>query len=183
MGRDHERRKQFGRRALVLGGGQALLFAIVAGRLYDLQVIEAERYRTLAEDNRISLRLIPPRRGRILDRLGRPLAANRQDYRLFVVAERVRDIDLALAALEALVDVSDGDRKRVLRDAAHRRPFMPVTVREHLRWDEVARIEVNTIELPGVGIEEGYSREYPYGSVLAPVLGYVAPVSEAGKRG
>src|SRR5512133_1893867 len=109
MGRDFARQRRFTRRALLLGGGQALLFAMLAGRLYYLQVIEAERYRTLAEDNRISLRLIPPRRGRILDRLGRPLAANRQDYRLLLVAERAQDVDRTLDALSGLVEFSDGD--------------------------------------------------------------------------
>jgi penicillin-binding protein 2 len=65
---DNERYRAFTRRALVVGGAQATLFAVLAGRMYYLQVIEAERYATLAEDNRINLRLLPPPRGRIVDR-------------------------------------------------------------------------------------------------------------------
>ncbi|MFO1145775.1 MAG: hypothetical protein U1E33_04090 [Rhodospirillales bacterium] len=49
---------------------------------------------------------------------------------------------------------------------------------DDLGWDDVARIEVNALDLPGVAVEEGQSREYPYGDQLSHVLGYVGPVSE-----
>src|SRR3546814_18640395 len=70
---DNERQRSFSRRALLLGGAQSLLLAGLAGRMYYLQVVEAARYQTLAEDNRINLRLLPPPPGRILDRFGLPL--------------------------------------------------------------------------------------------------------------
>jgi penicillin-binding protein 2 len=179
MARDLDRQKQFTRRALLLGGGKALLLTALAGRLYYLQVVEAERYLTLAEDNRINLRLLPPPRGLILDRKGRPLAANRQDYRVVVVAERSGDVETTLDSLNTLLPLGEGDRKRVLRDIGRQRRFVPVTIREDLGWEDVARIEVNSLDLPGVAIEEGQSREYPYGEILSHVLGYVGAVSEA----
>ena len=82
MARDLDRQKQFTRRALLLGGGQgAAAGGAVPAGCTTCRCVEAERYLTLAEDNRINLRLLPPPRGRILDRCGRPLAINRQDYR------------------------------------------------------------------------------------------------------
>jgi penicillin-binding protein 2 len=178
MSRDLDRQKQFTRRALILGGGKAALLSVLAGRLYYLQVIEAERYLTLAEDNRISFRLLPPRRGRILDRMGRPLATNRPDFRVVLVAERAEDVDATLDALSTLVTLADSDRKRVMRDVGRQRPFIPVAVRDDLSWEDVARLEVNALDLPGVAIEEGQSRVYPYGEKFAHILGYVAAVSE-----
>lgn len=178
MARDSDRQRQFTRRALLLGGGQMALLAGLAGRLYYLQVVESGRYLTLAEDNRINLRLIAPTRGRILDRHGRPLAVNRQEFRLLLTPEQARDIDGTLDALASLVTISDADRKRVLRDVTRQRRFVPVTVRDDLGWEDVARIEVNVLDLPGVAVEEGQSREYPYGDQLSHVLGYVGPVSE-----
>ena len=71
------RGKHFTRRALLLAGGQVAMLATLAGRMYYLQVVQSEKYQTLAEDNRISLRLLPPPRGRILDRFDTPLAINR----------------------------------------------------------------------------------------------------------
>ena len=74
--------------------------------------------------------------------------------------------------------LADSDRKRVMRDIARQRPFMPVTIRDDLNWEDVARVEVNALDLPGVAIQEGQSRVYPYGDALAHVMGYVAAVSE-----
>jgi penicillin-binding protein 2 len=183
MSRDLDRQRQFARRAFMIGGGQAVLLAALAARLYDLQVIESDRYVTLAEDNRINLRLMPPTRGRILDRRGRPLALNRQEFRVIIVAEQTEDPALTLDLLSRLIVISDGDRKRVLREIGRQRDFVPVMVRDDLAWEDVARIEVNSLDLAGVAVEEGQSREYPYGDLLSHVLGYVGPVSEADMTG
>src|SRR3546814_8530689 len=97
---DNERQRSFSRRALLLGGAQSLLLAGLAGRMYYLQVVEADRYKTLAEDNRINLRLLPPPRGRIVDRFGLPLASNRQDFRVVLVREHAGDVERVLDALD-----------------------------------------------------------------------------------
>ncbi len=178
MARDIDRQRQFTRRALLVAGGQGLLLAALAGRLYQLQVVESERYVMLADDNRIDLRLFAPPRGRIVDRFGRPVAVNRDDYRLIIVAEQAGDVAAILDSVGALIPIDDADRERVLREVARARKFVPVMVRDNLAWTDVARIEVNSLDLPGVSIDEGTTRVYPYGEVLAHVLGYVAPVAE-----
>lgn len=183
MRRDADRQKLFQRRAVLLAGGKALLLSVLAGRMYYLQVIEAPRYAMLADENRINLRLLPPPRGRILDRHGRPLAVNEQTYRVTIVAEQARNIEAVLDTLGALVEISALDRERILREVSRKRSFVPVTVLENLDWDAVARIEVNAPALPGVAIDEGQTRRYPYGEDFAHVLGYVAAVSEGDLSG
>lgn len=175
---DNERQRSFSRRALLLGGAQSLLLAGLAGRMYYLQVVEADRYKTLAEDNRINLRLLPPPRGRIVDRFGLPLASNRQDFRVVLVREHAGDVERVLDALAQIIELDEHDRKRVLREVSRKRSFVPVTVRENLTWDEVSRVEVNGPELPGVSIEMGQIRDYPFADSMAHVLGYVAAVAE-----
>ncbi|HEY9549515.1 MAG TPA: penicillin-binding protein 2, partial [Kiloniellaceae bacterium] len=175
---DNERQRSFSRRALLLGGAQSLLLAGLAGRMYYLQVVEADRYKTLAEDNRINLRLLPPPRGRIVDRFGLPLASNRQDFRVVLVREHAGDVGRVLDALAQIIELTEHDRKRVLREVSRKRSFVPVTVRENLTWDEVSRVEVNGPELPGVSIEMGQIRDYPFADSMAHVLGYVASVAE-----
>src|SRR3546814_14099836 len=69
-------------------------------------------------------------------------------------------------------------RERVLREVSRKGSFVPVTVRENLTWDEVSRVEVNGPELPGVSIEMGQIRDYPFADSMAHVLGYVAAVAE-----
>lgn len=177
MYRDSERHKLFTRRALMLAGGKSVLMAALIGRMYYLQVIEADRYRTLADENRINLRLLAPRRGRIVDRFGVPVADNQQNYRVLLISENTRDIEYTLDVLAQIISISPAERRRTIRGIKRNRSFVPVTIRENLGWQEVSRIEVNAPDLPGIFIDVGQSRSYSYGADTAHVLGYVAAVS------
>lgn len=180
---DNERYRAFTRRALVVGGAQATLFAVLAGRMYYLQVVEAERYATLAEDNRINLRLLPPPRGRIVDRYGVPVAVNQQNYRVVLVREQARDVKQTLDMLSEVIRLPEAEFARILREAEHKRAFVPVSVRDYLSWEEVSRIEVNAPDLPGVNIEVGQTRNYPFAESMTHVLGYVSSVNEREQTG
>lgn len=173
-----EKYKSFSRRVALLAGGKLLLTGLLVSRMYQLQIVESGKYKTLAEDNRINLQLLPPLRGRILDRYGNPVAVNREDYKLILVAEQVTDVEATLAALSRLIRLGDGERRRILRIVRRRRGFVPVTVRENLNWEDVSRIEVNAPDLPGLSIKVGQSRRYPFGDDFAHVLGYVAAPSK-----
>ncbi|MEK9647449.1 MAG: penicillin-binding protein 2, partial [Alphaproteobacteria bacterium] len=178
VNRDTSRYKSFSRRVAVLGGAKFLLLGVLAGRMYQLQVVDSKKYKTLSDENRINLRLLPPPRGRILDRYGQPLAINQENYRVTLVAEQVHDVDAMLDALSSIISLGDHERQRILREIRRRRGFVPVTVRENLDWGEVSKIEVNAPDLPGLSIEVGQSRSYPFSEDFAHVLGYVSAVSE-----
>ncbi|MCC7273953.1 MAG: penicillin-binding protein 2 [Alphaproteobacteria bacterium] len=178
MRQERSRAKVFTRRALLLAGGQAVLFAALGARLYYLQVVEANRYTMLAEENRINIRLLPPPRGRVVDRFGDPVAVNHEDYRLVLVPEQIGDLDKALDIIDRIVPLGEIERRRVLRETRRKRGFVPILVRGNLTWDEVARIEVNAVDLPGVAIDPGLTRHYPQGAVMSHVVGYVAAVAE-----
>ncbi len=169
----------FTRRAVIVGGAQALLTAGLAGRLYQLQVVDSERYQVLADENRINMQLLQPARGRIFDRFGQVLAENRLNYRLVVVPEAALNLDKALDEIAALVPIEDHDRERVLREARRKQRFVPITVRENLTWDEVSQIEVNAPDLPGVMIDVGSRRLYAFGRDTVHIVGYVGAVNES----
>jgi penicillin-binding protein 2 len=178
MHKDTERHKQFSRRTVILAGGKLVLLSALVGRMYYLQVVESERYKTLADRNRINLRLLAPPRGRIVDRYGTPIAVNQRNYRVVLNLETTMDVEDTLRALGSIINIGKGERRRIMREIKRKPSFVPVTVRENLDWDKVARIEVNASDLPGVEIDEGLSRHYPFGKDTAHVLGYVASVSE-----
>ena len=178
MPRDIKRDTLLTRRAALLAAGQGMLGAALVARLYQLQILESDRYTVLAEENRINLRLLAPVRGRILDRFGVQLADNRRNYRVVVVPEQAGDLEATLRRAGQLIEFGEAEQRRVLRDAQRKHSFVPVVVRANLSWQEVARIEVAIPELPGVSIEEGLVRNYPYGAMIAHVLGYVAAVSD-----
>jgi penicillin-binding protein 2 len=176
--RDIQRDMLLTRRAVLLAAGQGVLGAALVARLYQLQILESDRYTLLAEENRINLRLLAPVRGRILDRFGVSLADNRRNYCVVVVPEQAGDLDATLRALSSVIELDDAEQRRVVREARRKHSFVPVVVRANLSWREVAHIEAAVPELPGVSIEEGLARNYPYGAMTAHILGYVAAVSE-----
>lgn len=172
-----DRDRQFTRRALVIGAGQGLLLSSLVARMYYLQVVEADQYRTLSDENRISMRLLPPTRGNIVARDGTELAGTRLDYRVIMVPEQVPNIRRTLADLQRKLNLSDKDLERILHQVKHQRSFLPVTVADDLSWKDFARVNVNLADLPGVHPDAGETRAYFEGEAFAHVVGYVSPVT------
>jgi len=176
--KDKSRYATFTRRTIGLGGGMTLVFAVLSGRLYQLQIRDGEQYMAEAEDNRVSERLIAPPRGRILDRFGTELANNRRNYRVLLVAEQASDgVDAALDTLSKVIQISDAQKKRIAQTIAENKKFMPVPVAENLSWEEFSRINLHLPYLPGVQPDVGETRDYPYSNEMVHILGYVAAVS------
>jgi penicillin-binding protein 2 len=173
-----DQRKVFSRRAVVFGGIQVAAAAALAGRMYQLQVVEAKDYAVQAEDNRVNTRLLIPPRGRVLDRNGAVMAGNREDYRVYVIAERTPNLQVTVDRLAQLLNIPDDERARLVRDIRKRRRWVPFPVAVDLSWDQLARIEANIPDLPGVVVEKGLTRHYPAATGTAHVVGYVAPPTE-----
>jgi penicillin-binding protein 2 len=176
--KDKSRYAIFSRRSLMMGGGMTAIFAVLAGRLYQLQIRDGAQYLTEAEDNRISERIVAPPRGRIIDRFGVELANNRRNYRVLLVAEQAsQGVQQALDDIGKIILLTDQQKKKVLHDIAVNKRFAQVPVVENLSWDEFSRVNLHLPYLPGVQPEVGETRDYPFGSDLVHVLGYVAAVS------
>lgn len=175
---DGERSGLFTRRALVLGGAQAVLMTALAARLYQLQVVETDRFATLAEENRINMRLLAPSRGLIFDRGGVPLAVNRNNFRAMATSDRGRGADVLVERLDQIFALGDAEKTRLLRELRRSRNSQPIVVRENLGWEEVARLEFNAPDLPGVFIDLGQSRDYPEGDLMSHIVGYTGRVAD-----
>ncbi len=167
------------RRGLMLLGLQAGVIGALGWRMRDLQLVQNEHFALLAEENRVNMRLLPPARGRILDRAGRLMAGNRQNYRISMVREQARDPAAVLDRLATIIELPPEVRERALREMADRSAFVPVVITEHLTWEDVVRVSANAPVLPGVLPEVGLSRYYPDGPSTSHVIGYVGPVSES----
>ena len=179
--KEKQRHANFTRRSLMLSGGITAVFGLIAGRLYQLQVINGDEYFAQAEENRIAERLLAPPRSRILDRFGVPLAASRRNYRVLIVPEQTGGLARTLDALATVIPVNDHVRARLLKDEGGRKPFVPVLVADNLSWDDFARLNLDLPYFRGVQPEVGETRDYPYSEQLSHVLGYVAAVSPEDK--
>lgn len=177
MASDSERARLFTRRAILIGGLQTGLFALLASRVYYLDVIEGEKYRTLAEENRVNLRLLAPPRGQIFDRSGAPLALNQQNFRVVLLPEQVGDVDQMLSQLGKYIDITENDRKRILRDMRSSDTLSAIVIKDNLTRDQMDVIAVHSVEIPGIDIDVGEVRTYPYSVGTSHILGYVGTAS------
>ncbi len=172
--------RKINRRALLLGGAMAALHRR-AGRADALHAGRGGRRATslLAEENRINIRLIPPARGLILDRNGKLIAGNEQNYRVVITREDAGDVEEVLARLSQLIPLQPADLERTRKEIDRRSAFVPIVVADRLRWEDLSAVAVNAPALPGVTPEVGLSRRYPRAEDFAHVVGYVGPVSDA----
>lgn len=178
MNRDNDKGRVLINRAFILGGLQVFALLVIIIRLYYLQVYQADKYQTLADENRISTRLLVPPRGGVYDRNGKMLATNRQNFQVMMVAEQTTNIQETLEALKKIMPLSEIEEEKIKKDLKKNRSFVPVKIKDNLTWEEVARVQLNAPDLPGIFIDEGLSRYYPYGEKTAHVIGYVSSVSE-----
>lgn len=177
-GKDNVRYKTFSRRAALIGGLQLAAFGALTGRMYYLQILKSDEYAMLAEENRISKRLLAPLRGEIVDRFGTVLASNRQNFRVMLVPEQTRNIETTLDKLSRIIPLAPRQRARIISDAKRSPSFMPILVAENLEWEVFAEVNLHEPDLPGIVPDVGDTRHYPFERDLAHVVGYVAAVSE-----
>ena len=148
-------------------------------RMTYLAVFEGEKYRLASEDNRVSLRLIPPRRGWIVDRAGLPLASNAPDYRVELIPEQVTDLEATLHAVGAVLPLSPEELARIHAEIVRQPKYMPVELAHGLAWRDFATLNIRLPDLPGLVPVAGFSRTYPGGEAFAHLLGYVGSPSPA----
>lgn len=178
MNRDNDKGKVLIRRSLIMALIKFLLLMVIIARLYYLQVYQADRYKTLADENRISTRLLVPPRGIIFDRNGVTIASNQQNFRALIVAEQAPNVQETLDAFKKIMPLSEAEEERIKKDLKRNRSFVPIKIRDNLSWEEVSRIQLNAPDLPGIVIDEGLTRYYPFGAGMAHILGYVSSVSD-----
>ena len=167
----------FSRRMAIAAGGQTAIGALLLGRLGWLAVAENQHYQLLAESNRVQLIIVPPRRGWIVDRNGKPIAINRSDFRVDLIPDQLEKPEETLRTLGQLLDLTPDDLDRILRELKAAHGYRPVQVAENVPFDKYAAVTVRLPELPGVNPMRGFSRYYPAGPAVGHLVGYVGAAS------
>ena len=174
----HAEAEQFRRRAALGFIVVALVLAGLAAWYFRLQVLQHADYATLSEANRIRPRPVVPARGMIYDRQGRLLAENLPAFRLDVTPDKAGDLDALLAGLGQVIALDEDEIARFHRERKAGRGFLPITLKLRLSDEEMAAFAVNRWRFPGVELQPYLTRHYPYGDLLAHVVGYVGRIDE-----
>ncbi|WP_199554312.1 penicillin-binding protein 2 [Sandaracinobacteroides hominis] len=173
MAQDGGNARLFERRAFFLGAIQAGAGVALLGRMAYLSIAEADKYKMAAEDNRVALHLIPPRRGWIVDAAGAAIATNRPAYAVDLIPSLVPDLEAALQRIAAVVPLDPADRARILEEAKDLPPSAALTIADDIGWDAFAALNVELADMAGLQPQRTYVRHYPDGDAFAHVTGYV----------
>jgi penicillin-binding protein 2 len=179
---DQPRRSRLALRIAVVGGFAVALFAILFFRLWNLQVVEGEKYLAEAKNNRTrEFKVIAPR-GSILARNGEVLVDNRASLAVQVStsklpAEPARE-RAELTRLGALVHMSLARVRKTIAEEEKIAAGAPVTLRRDVGYDLLYYFEENQRAFPGVQVQQVFVRHYPDGERAAHILGSVGEVSE-----
>ncbi len=167
----------FKRRALFTFFCVFALLSVLVTNLYHLQVESYKDYETRSNDNRIRVVPIAPSRGLIYDRNGVLLAENLPFYSLDIVPEKISNMSETLDELGKLIEISEDERETFTEALKFHRRFKPLTLKNQLTEEQVAIFSVNQHKFPGISVEAGLKRNYPYGAQITHVLGYVGKIN------
>ncbi|WP_260483871.1 penicillin-binding protein 2 [Sphingomicrobium flavum] len=169
----------FSRRMLLIGGAQAGIGALLLGRLGYLSISQNQYYQTLAEDNRVQMIIVPPRRGWIVDRHGAPIAINQSDFRVDAIPDRMEEAEMRreIDLVTDLLGIDAEDKKRILEEMASASGYRPVQIAENVPYEQYAALTVRLPELPGIEPMRGFRRYYPAGPAVGHLIGYVGAAS------
>ena len=163
----------FSRRMMVLSGAQVAIGGLLIGRMGYLSITQNQKYQLLSESNRVQLIPVPPRRGWIIDRDGKPIAINRSSFRVDIIPQQLEKDRDVVAEVARLLALNEDDVERIRRELSESRGFRPVQVAENVTYDQYAAVTVRLPDLPGVQATRGFSRFYPDGPAVAHLVGYV----------
>jgi penicillin-binding protein 2 len=167
------------------------LLVTLGARLWVLQVLDGAHYRRVAEDNRVRQVVAPAPRGMIVDDQGAQLVRNRTSLVISVnrsTTDRQRDGGKAVfQQLSAVIGMSAADIEKKVRFCGPKvpqpcwngSPYQPVPLAKDVTPQQALAIIEHPDRFPGITADLEAVREYPFGSLAAHELGYLAPVSQS----
>lgn len=163
----------------LLQGLVLLLFLIFLLRFWYLQVHHGDDFAKKARDNRIRQAQIYAPRGLLRARGGELLAENRPAYGLGIVREDVKDVDATLKQISLWTGVPlENIEKRYKKGRWRTKAFEPLLLVPTLDFSQLAIIEANSLDWPGLEVMTRPQRFYPEGELFAHILGYVSEANE-----
>tara|TARA_B100000575_G_scaffold125884_1_gene100439 strand:+ start:1883 stop:3685 length:1803 start_codon:yes stop_codon:yes gene_type:complete len=170
-----EDKKQYSvlnRRSLILYILKLSLFSIVGWRLYDIQIKNSKKYKTLSKNNQIDIEVLYPLRGRIYDINNNILASNQKVYDVYLIPENTKNINKTLNEVSKIIKIDFNKRRKIIDLSNKIKKFEKIKIFENIDWDSLIKLEANKINIDGIFISQDYMRVYNYGNIFSHILGY-----------
>jgi penicillin-binding protein 2 len=162
---------------LVVQYGVLLIMLALAAGLWRLQVLGAENFRLLAEQNRVRKVPVMAGRGRLFDRENRLMVDNYPSVSCFLVREQNRSVDADLPLIARGLNMDLEQLRATLRRYRTAPSYQPIPIKKDITADEQGFIEAHRNELPELETIDEERRLYPRDGFAAHLIGYVGEVS------
>lgn len=155
------------------------LFGGIGARLAYLQLVEGNRNRQMADENRIRLIPKPPERGKILDRKGRILAGNTFSYSVFLwpLAAKKPEWPRTVELLAKILKIPAAEIQQRVKQAGVNSPSL-IRIAQGISQAQIVALEEHRSLLSGVELDREALRFYPHGEIGAHILGYIGELNE-----
>ncbi len=185
------------RRFIFLSLLKGSIIGTIGWRLFDLQLVENRKYEKLSDDNQFNYRIIPPERGRILDRKMRLLAGNMDGFSLVLNWNKDLNVHQIIKKISNIIILNEKDIINFFNKIRHQKNnySKKILITKNLSQKDVSKLAVRSIEFPEISFSMSKRRVYPQGIIAGHITGYTGPYSdkniqnsslneiEVGKRG
>ena len=158
-----------------------IAFLILVSRIFWLQIIQGETYRSLAEGNRIRLQRIEPNRGIIYDIKGQQMVRNVPSFSVkFVLPDLPDDeaeLNTILSSIGAVTEVGLAELNDIVA-ASPAFSYLSVDLVENVDYEDAINLRIQSDKWPGIHVVEAAKREYMFGNSVSHVLGYLGKLTE-----
>lgn len=157
-----------------------IVLTVLAGRLWQLQIIDGATNLQASKNNSLTLKTIPAPRGIIYDRTGTILARNLPAFSLAVTPANLPKDDNQLQRVIQRVSQLSGLKTSQIEQAIEQamlNPVLPSVIKANLDRDTEIALLASESDITGFSVEEDFRRSYPLGNALSHVLGYTGSIS------
>ncbi len=155
------------------------LFGVVGWRLYDIQIKNSEKYKTLSKKNQIDVEVLYPLRGKIFDRQNKILVSNKKVYDVYIIPENTKNINKTLNQISKIIKIDFEKRRKIIDLSKKVKKFEKIKIFENINWQDLEKIETNKLNIDGIFIAQDYMRVYNHGNTFSHLLGYINKPNES----
>jgi penicillin-binding protein 2 len=157
-------------------------FAFLASRAIYLQLFQSKKYKTLSDQNRISIDIILPTRGQIFDSNNNLLVSNKYSFNLILNKNQNKDFTTLIQDLCQLIPCDSNMQEILAAKIKKTNNKGQVVLLRNLSWQEVVKISENLYRLPNLEISKSPIRFYHHSFILSHVLGYMGQINAKEKE-
>ena len=165
-------------RAVIIGNGVLVFFALILARLWYLQIYQGEQLYQWSLKNRLRKETVRAPRGMVFDRNQELLVDNVPRFDAVITPQYLKGRDKTLKRLAQTLSMKISDIQDILKRNSYQAEYKSILIKKNISRKEVAIIETENSKVPGVSVETFISREYLDKNIGAHLLGYISEIQE-----